>query len=222
MSSLIVLRHVQVENANAIAGLTYGFPAISHFLGFTHALSRKLQQTHALQLNGCGVVCHQQQLHAHSSGYDRLFALTRNPLTKEAKTAAFNEEGRMHMTVSLLIECSGMIANGREGTAALAAHLEPLCLSQRLAGGTIVKIGDLSVINFPQEQQSVRRVMRRLLPGFALIDRSELLPAHVDHLKQQDPQTEMIDAWLDFAALKIQAPAEEDDQQTAAADSGAT
>jgi CRISPR-associated protein Csy2 len=40
MSSLILLRRVRVENANAIAGLTYGFPAITHFLGFSHALSR--------------------------------------------------------------------------------------------------------------------------------------------------------------------------------------
>ncbi|HHH1607741.1 TPA: type I-F CRISPR-associated protein Csy2, partial [Yersinia enterocolitica] len=39
MSYLIVLRHVQVENANAISGLTYGFPAMTHFLGYTHALS---------------------------------------------------------------------------------------------------------------------------------------------------------------------------------------
>ncbi|WON78430.1 type I-F CRISPR-associated protein Csy2 [Serratia sp. UGAL515B_01] len=209
MSYLIVLRHVRVENANALAGLTYGFPAITHFLGFTHALSRKLQPTHGLTLENCGVVCHQQQLHAHSSGWDRVFSLTRNPLTKEAKTAAFNEEGRMHMTVSLLIECSGVIANGREGAQALAEYLEPLCLRQRLAGGTIVNIGDVSVMAYPDEPKILRRLMRRLLPGFALLDRSNLLQAHFETLKQRDPQVEMIDAWLDFAALKMQATAED-------------
>lgn len=50
MSSLIVLHQVRVENANAIAGLTYGFPAITHFLGYSHALSRKLQSSHGLTL----------------------------------------------------------------------------------------------------------------------------------------------------------------------------
>ena len=115
MSHVIVLRHLQVENANAVAGLTYGFPAISHFLGYVHALSRKLQASHGLTLGGCGVICHRRQIHAHSSGRDYQFALTRNPLTKEAKTAAFNEEGRMHMTVSLVIECAGEIANGDIG-----------------------------------------------------------------------------------------------------------
>lgn len=205
MSYLIVLRHVQVENANAISGLTYGFPAMTHFLGYTHALSRKLQQSHGLTLDKCGVVCHQQQLHAHSSGRDRLFSLTRNPLTKEAKTAAFNEEGRLHMTVSLLMECRGVIANGREGAKSLAVHLEHICQTPRLAGGTIVNIGDVSVITYPDEAKVLRRLMRRLLPGFALLDRSELLQAHFQTLKQTDPQVEMIDAWLDFAALKMQA-----------------
>lgn len=49
MSSLILLRRLRVENANAIAGVTWGFPAITHFLGFTHALSRKLTQSHGLR-----------------------------------------------------------------------------------------------------------------------------------------------------------------------------
>ena len=45
MSSLILLRRIKIENANTIAGLTYGFPAITHFMGFSHALSRKLMKT---------------------------------------------------------------------------------------------------------------------------------------------------------------------------------
>jgi CRISPR-associated protein Csy2 len=210
MSYLIILRHIRVENANAISGLTYGFPAITHFLGYTHALSRKLQQSHALTLEGCGVICHRQQIQAYSSGRDHVFALTRNPLTKEAKTAAFNEEGRMHMTVSLLIECHGLIANGREGAKALEEYLEPLCVSQRLAGGTITDIGEVKVIAYPDETQKFRQLMRRLLPGFALLDRSALLQQHFQKLQQTDPQVEMIDAWLDFAALKMQATPGED------------
>lgn len=67
MSRLIVLPRIQVENANAISGLTYGFPAITHFLGFTHALSRKVQQSHGVTLTGCGVVCHQHQIMAHQA-----------------------------------------------------------------------------------------------------------------------------------------------------------
>ncbi|CNH98531.1 type I-F CRISPR-associated protein Csy2 [Yersinia pekkanenii] len=205
MSSLIILHQMRVENANAIAGLTYGFPAITHFLGYSHALSRKLQASHGLTLEDCAVICHQQQVHAYSSGRDYVFALTRNPLTKEAKTAAFNEEGRMHMTVSLVIECQGVIANGDAGAKELEKHLALLCLTQRLAGGTIIDIRKVTVINYPETEAATRRALCRLLPGFALLDRSELLAEHFNQLKQTDPQVEMIDAWLDFAALKIQA-----------------
>ncbi|MDK1706313.1 type I-F CRISPR-associated protein Csy2 [Serratia rubidaea] len=205
METLIVLRHVKVENANAIAGLTYGFPAITHFLGYAHALSRKLQRSHGLTLGSCGVICHQQQLHAYSSGRDYCFALTRNPLTKEAKTAAFNEEGRMHLTVSLLIECHGTIVNGDEGAKALEKHLADLCPTLRLAGGVITDIAAVKVIGAPEQPEDLRKLMRRLLPGFALLDRSELLANHYQALRENNPHAELLDAWLDFAALKYQA-----------------
>ncbi|MBS9431169.1 type I-F CRISPR-associated protein Csy2 [Photorhabdus hainanensis] len=214
MSYLIVLRHIKVENANAVAGLTYGFPAITHFLGFTHALSRKLQQSHNLILENCGVICHNHQLHAHQSDpiRDKVFALTRNPLTREEKTASFNEEGRMHMTVSLLIECSGEIAGDTEANE-LEQYLLEICPTQRLAGGTITEITKVNVIAFPQEKLATRKLMRRLLPGFALLDRSELLAKHYEELKQDNPQAEMIDAWLDFSTIKMRAIPTQDDKQ---------
>ncbi|WP_445374483.1 type I-F CRISPR-associated protein Csy2 [Photorhabdus tasmaniensis] len=215
MSYLIILRKIKVENANAIVGLTYGFPAITHFLGFTHALSRKLQQSHGLRLENCGVICHNHQLHAYQSDpiKDKVFALTRNPLTKEAKTATFNEEGRMHMTVSLLMECSGEIVGGSASIDELEQHLLEICPTHRLAGGTITEIAKVDVISFPQQEQETRKLMRRLLPGFALLDRSELLADHYDTLKQSNPQAELLDAWLDFAAIKMRAiPVQEDKQ----------
>ena len=217
MSTLIILPHLRVENANAISGLTYGFPAITHFLGFTHALSRKVQQSHGLTFTGCGVICHQHQIQAHQANErgDHYFALTRIPLTKEAKTAPFNEEGRMHMTVTLFIECQGSIAHGEAGAEELAQHLQSLCLTQRLAGGTVISMKPVRVMALPEsthEQESfTRREMYRALPGFALVDRSELLAQRFAERQAQDPQAEMLDAWLDFAAMTYRAQRREDD-----------
>ena len=42
MNQFILIDHIIVQNANAVAGFTWGFPAITHFLGFVHNLSRKL------------------------------------------------------------------------------------------------------------------------------------------------------------------------------------
>ena len=108
MRHLLLLNNLRVENANAISGMTWGFPAPTNFLGFTHALSRKCQAkwgNHA-SLGGVGIICHSHQVHTQQpSGFEHVFALSRNPLTKDGNTAPFNEEGRMHMTVSLLVDC---------------------------------------------------------------------------------------------------------------------
>ncbi|WP_373328330.1 type I-F CRISPR-associated protein Csy2 [Cronobacter turicensis] len=210
MSSLILLSHLRVENANTVAGLTWGFPAITHFLGYMHALSRQLTESHGLQLDGCAVICHEHQAHAYTSGRDYQFALTRNPLTRDGKTAAFNEEGRMHLTVSLVFECHGEITNGEQGRAALAGHLHTLCQTHKLAGGSIVALRGVNVIDYPHDEKETRRLLFRLLPGFALLDSSPLLAAHHQTLIEKDEQATLLDAWLDFAALKIAATVSED------------
>ncbi|HQB40032.1 MAG TPA: type I-F CRISPR-associated protein Csy2 [Deltaproteobacteria bacterium] len=211
MSSLIILRHVRVENANAIAGFTYGFPAITHFLGYTHALSRKLQGSHGLVLDGCSVVCHQHQVQCYQpSGWgDYVFAQSRNPLTKEGVTAPIMEEGKVHITVSLLMECKGLIPNGETGVKALQQHLESVCPAMRMAGGTITSIRKVEIVSIPQAEEERkrfnRRQLRQLLPGFVLLDRSSLLKEHFHALQAEHPETELIDAWLDFVALKAKA-----------------
>jgi CRISPR-associated protein Csy2 len=220
VSSLIILHRLRVENANAVAGLTYGFPAMTHFLGFTHALSRRLNNSHSLRLDGCAVVCHACQIHAHASGRDYRFALMRNPLTREGKTAPFNEEGRMHMTVSLLMACHGEIANGEYGQNALADYLAHLCPTMKLAGGTIVGSTPphVEVLDWPENTQALRRIQWRLMPGFALRDRSAWLVEHLQALRLEDPQATRLDAWLDFAALKMRAEL----PQSCSPDSGAS
>lgn len=201
MRSAIILPWLTIENANAIAGLTWGFPAITHFLGYTHALSRKLQASHGLRLEGCGVICHRHQVHAYTSGRDYQFALTRNPLTREGKTASFNEEGRMHLTVSLVLECHGEIPSGDVGMRELALHMQSLCQTQKLAGGSIVGLRNVQVCSI----DNLKNMIYALMPGFALRDRSIWLDAHFQTLKQTQPDAEMLDAWLDFAALKMAA-----------------
>ena len=43
------------------------------------------------------------------------------------------------------------------------------------------------------------------MPGFVLKDRSEYLNRHFQRLKETDENAELLDAWLDFSALKYQA-----------------
>lgn len=207
---LLILRHLKVENANTVAGLTWGFPAISNFLGFVHALSRKLPKSLEFELTGCGVVCHSSKVQAYQPrGWgDYVFGLTRNPLTKEAKSPSFVEEGRMHMTVSLVIPFVGDLDDVDE-MEEFNQLVEQLVLCQRLAGGTIISAGAVELHDPPEDDEGLkifnRNQLRKLLPGFALVQRSDLLADHTRHCIERDPNSEALDAWLDFAALKFKA-----------------
>ncbi|MBV1883426.1 MAG: type I-F CRISPR-associated protein Csy2 [Pseudomonadales bacterium] len=215
MSCYITLNRIEIQNANCVAGLTFGFPAVTHFLGYVHALSLKLNQSQNLTLDGCAIVCHQHQIHAYQpKGFgEYTFALTRNPLTKGGKTAPIIEEGKMHLTVSLVIKCNGLIEGGEEGIKHLQKILEQICYSQKMAGGVICDIKNITIesSNSEIEQDKITKIIRRrLLPGFVLLDRSEYLRAHLLALQTDNPDTEMIDAWLDFSALRFKAEVPEE------------
>jgi CRISPR-associated protein Csy2 len=208
MSQYLLINRIRVQDANAIAGFTWGFPGITHFLGFTHNLSRKLRghvDFSDIQLSGCAVISHRHQVHTY--GYNQ-FTQNRNPpyLKKHNKceTPPVIEEGKMNLEVSLVIACEGNIGN-RKG--AFIEWLDSTSKRQRLAGGTILDIAtvDLFIIDDGQNKGSLRTLIRRLLPGFILQDRSKLLAKHFHALQVENPGAELFDAWLDFIALKQQA-----------------
>lgn len=208
-TTYIVFERMNVQDANCIAGFTYGFPAITHFLGFGHALSRKLAISQSLTLEGCAVICHQHQIHAYQpKGFgDFVFAQSKNPPTTRAKakeTPPIIEEGKMNMTVSLVMACPDLNVGRTAEINALKQTLHDLAHQHRLAGGSIEKIAAIHILN-KDEQKLLRIVKRKLLPGFVLMDRADLLESHYQAFKQQQPDAELLDAWLDFSALKYQA-----------------
>lgn len=197
--SLFIIKNMHIEGANAIAGFTYGFPAITQFLGFAHALSRKVEPQHGISFDGCAVMCHQHQVHAYrgSDWDDYGFALTRNPLAKDGKTAPIVEEGKMNLCVSLLIECKGFSGGNSEQEQRISDAIKTLALSQRCAGGRITHIEACQFKPMPNEESDCRKLLRPLLPGFILCDRSDYLQQHNESNDQN-----MIMSWLDFSALR--------------------
>jgi len=209
MNKLLILRNIRVENANAIAGLTYGFPSITHFLGFTHALSRRTSRKFDISLSGCMVVAHDHHIKMQQpkNWGDRVFALTRNPLTKGGKTAAFIEEGKMHMEVSLLIDISGYLSD--DDFDELQDFIEQHLATFRLAGGTIIRYEKVSIADYPDSDRATRKLLYSLLPGFVLMDKTGLLRQHAE-----TRQLDILDAWLDFIAIKYKAEPKPDEAIT--------
>ncbi|GGO80058.1 type I-F CRISPR-associated protein Csy2 [Marinobacterium nitratireducens] len=227
MKSLLLLRNITVENANAISGITWGFPGISNFLGYVHALSRYLDTQRGLKLGGCGLICHRHQVHAHQpGGWEWKFSLTRNPLTREGKTAPFNEEGRMNFRASLLIECDftadELLSEGSTPESAIVQFKRMVmeqAMRQRLAGGTVLEIEGVEWLELNPDSEAgekrTRHLMLSLLPGYALICRHDVLVSHHQHRQSQNASAELLDSLLDFVALQYQAvePAEGSDNE---------
>jgi len=216
LTGLIVLRHLWVENANAISGpLTWGFPAITAFTGFAHALRLKMADAD-VRFDGVGVVCHRflPQVAPGRGKNPGRFCLPRHPLAcknGEAVSAPLIEEGRAHLDVSLLLGLRGGIDEERGGPD-LAQKVLHTALGMRLAGGAIrpAPPGRQNEASYEalggdavSRQNVFRGLRRKLLPGFTLLDRSSLLLAHLAHKRQERPEATSLDALLDLSRLKV-------------------
>lgn len=215
MSQYLILNRLQVQNANCIAGFTWGFPAITHFLGFTHNLHRKISDAFDVTLGGCAVICHDYNLHCYQPYQERgdfEFIQSKNPPYLPEHNLEGNapiiEEGRMNLTVSLIISLDKEFVGDDAKKTQFEDLVTEVCTFGRLAGGTIlsIKSAQLSSARTDSEKQKFNsKLKRNLMPGFVLKDRSDVLEKHFHQLKLDNENVELIDAWLDFSALKYQA-----------------
>ena len=214
----LVFKHIKIQAANAISGpLSYGFPAISGFVGAIHALSRKLNGQ--ATLNGVMIACHNYELQAYQSTpfSDRTFVQTRNPLKKNGETAPIIEEGKVHLEVSLVVELqipdralSRHIKNDADCDEAkdFLSKCKTQLMQQRIAGGSVFSIEDVQLRHIEEEWI----IKSQLLPGFVLMDaQAELIKITKElqqGLKQGDfvilekkPDSTALDALIETAAL---------------------
>jgi len=144
-NGLLIVPHLRVQNANAISSpLTWGFPAISAFIGLMQAVERKLEGRFALMFDSVGVVCHSHDAQV-TGGYQRAFRLTRNPVNERGETAAIVEEGRIHLDITLIFGVSGYSEDGQpdpvqgdwQQRQQIARDIADLLGSMRIAGGSV-------------------------------------------------------------------------------------
>ena len=213
ISGLILLPRLRVQNANAISGpLSWGFPAPTAFTGFVHALERKFSTQLPKGLAGVGIVCHhfEPQVSQPAGRRHRVFSLSRNPVGKDGGAPALVEEGRAHMEVSLLIAVrDDFTAN--EGQY-LAEDLLQAAYGMRLAGGSpLYREGTRYQASWhaqagtvDADRKSFLALRRRLLPGFALVQRGDLLTTHLAEMRESTPSSSALDALLDLSRLNFE------------------
>lgn len=215
LSGLILLPRLRVQNANAISGpLSWGFPSPTAFTGFIHALERKLKQSGQLSddFAGVGIICHhfEPQVSQPAGRRHKVFCLSRNPVGKDGGAPATIEEGRAHLEISLLIGVRDYFSDD-EGQH-LAEDLQSTAYGMRLAGGSpLYRPGQRYAAswhtvagNLADDSTTFRKLRRRLLPGFALVQRDDLLKAHLAEMRQTAPASTALDALLDLSRLNFE------------------
>ena len=217
--ALLVLPRLRVQNANAISSpMTWGFPAITAFVGFMVALERRLGAQAGIRFQGVGVVCHSFEPQVTTQGYTRSFSLTRNPVQQDGSTAGIVEEGRVHLDITLVFDVQISARHlGEAERRALALQIAEQVAGMRCAGGSVMPplpgLGNRParplLAQLPQDPEervkTFRRLARRWLPGFALVARDDLLQSRLAALQLIDPQTTALDAWLDLSRLTYRA-----------------
>ncbi|EON6314305.1 TPA: type I-F CRISPR-associated protein Csy2 [Vibrio cholerae] len=195
--NVLILPHLKIHNANALSSpFTVGFPAMTAWLGFVHALERKLSQAGLsdLMLHSAAVVSHRCDVQTHKGEGDFVHSIigTANPLDKDGSRSAFIEEARCHLDVSLVIEWSGNEEQVQQPES--TEQLQAVIATMKVAGGDVLAVGKPSVKSVITEDDT-GRVLRQLMPGYVLIERRDLM---IDAMQQGD---DAIDALLGYLTV---------------------
>lgn len=211
MKSYLLIRHMKVHNANAMSStLTIGIPAMTAWMGFTHALERFIRQQDNWQdvrFNGVGISFHQCHLEVYRGPGDKWNSIigTANPLRKKGagfERPPFIEEPRIQMNVSLLVEVSGLDGDSDNR---LIDQVQQRLPAMKLAGGDIMDVGLVKMVYMdPDEPNSEMKILSALMPGYVIIERDDLVCQEMEEGKDS------LDGLLEY--LEIKKTAEKDEE----------
>ncbi len=181
--NVLVLRDLEVENANALSSpITVGFPSLPAWLGFVHALERALSH-HNDELSGVrfvrfGVLCHDFQLLAYRGDYGTYeCSMPKRTLKKNGKTPAFIPEAFCHLKVSVVIQYENLSSRFEDEA---KKAIERFLLRARIAGGTMTNHGEVFYDYVSEGDDEgltleYKKILNRLSPGYALVSLADLL-----------------------------------------------
>jgi len=187
LKRLLLLPHIKVHNANALSSpFTIGFPAMTAWLGAVHALQRKLNAHgyNNIKFNGASVISHQFDLQTYKGVEDNVNSIiiakrpsfTKKELTKfyAGKAPTFIEEARCHLTISLVIEYTGIEKDDEAVIQEKVTHL--LNSNMKIAGGDILTFKAPQFFKIEKgNNKDLSALTRKLMPGYALIERRDLM-----------------------------------------------
>jgi len=196
---LLLLPHIEVHNANALSSpFTIGFPAMTAWLGATHALQRKLNSDgfQTVVFKATGVVSHKADLQTYKGVGDYVHSIigTGNPLDRDGNRPSFIEEARIHLDVSLVIELEGLNKiDEDEFKEKVYYHLVG---RMKMAGGDILSCKKPLLFRVDENNEDeISRFRKRLMPSYAIVERKDLM------IEAMENGADAVDAILDYLSL---------------------
>ena len=191
MKDILLIQNIKLHNANALSSpYTIGFPAMTAWLGFMHALERKMRNTEFKEVKFKGIIVScldiDVQTYKGKGDYVHSIIATSNPLDKSGKRPSFIEEARSDMEVTIAIECEMGVIDYKKFTRTIDNTLHTM------------KIASGDITSFKQSQHkeidnnNPRELTKYLMPGFCLVTRQDLMQTSMNDGK------DAIDALLDY------------------------
>ncbi|WLG12983.1 type I-F CRISPR-associated protein Csy2 [Psychrobacter cibarius] len=202
----LLFKKVMIDGANTISSpLTYGFPAITGFLGSFHAMSRKMADDESLSevsLGGVLLACHdcQPQMYRPNSYNNYTFNQTRNPIKKDGKTASIIEEGKCRLVMSFVVEVLADTTLTTEQQASAIQNTKQWIQQQRMAGGSVRGLAIFEPVQF-FDNSDISAVIPQLLPAFVLMDAQNEFAQIINDVQKDDPDATPLDALIEVCAL---------------------
>lgn len=202
----LLFKKVVIEDANAISSpLTYGFPAVTGFLGSFHAMSRKMaehSELNSLSLGGILLACYEctPKVYRDQPYNNYTFNQSRNPLKKDGKTASIIEEGKCRLVMSFVVEILSDSKPSDELTSILVNQSKQWIWQQRIAGGSVFGIDRFNPVQY-FDANDIDDVVPHLLPAFVLMEAKQEFSEIIDAVQQDNPDATPLDALIDVATL---------------------
>lgn len=218
MKDILLIPNIKVHNANALSSpYTIGFPAMTAWLGFMHALERKLHDTEfkAVKFTGIIVSCLDMELQTYKGKGDYVSSIisTSNPLVEKKKRKkgepwenferpSFIEEARCDMEVTIAIEFELGVIDYEKFNRVIDNKL----YTMKIASGDIT--GFKPSQHKEIDNNKPRELTKYLMPGFCLVTRQDLMQASMNEGK------DAIDAMLDYVKTTTQVEVDENHKVT--------
>jgi len=207
MKDILLIPNLKIHNANALSSpYTIGFPAMTAWLGFMHALERKIHvsEFNDVKLKGIIVSCLDFNLQTYKGKGDYVHSIiaTGNPLDKTGGRPSFIEEARCDMEITLAIECELGVIDYDKFTCLIDRTLHTM----KVASGDVLSFKPSKHIEV--DNHKPRALTKYLMPGFCLISRQDLMKVSMQEGK------DAIDAMLEYLKVTTEVEIDENNKVT--------